>query len=236
MGRRAFLLIASILVAATGTGVVALYAKSADTRAGNQRDPKTVLVASQDFTVGTTGERVGQATKQQQFAQAFVPADAITSISQLAGRTAAVAIVKDRPLQLSQFVSAGAATPGNAAGLGKGKLAVAVPLPDSARVAGYVQDGSYVALFVLSGGTDKASRGDIRLLSPNAVKVLKVAPFGAAGPSPGQTLVTLELDAALAPKVIFASQKDLLYMALLESQNTPLTSAQVFTGDYSASD
>jgi Flp pilus assembly protein CpaB len=234
MGRRALLLIASILVAATGTGVVALYAKSADDRAGNRQSAVEVLVAKQSIDVSTKSEDLGGLVEKQSFPGAFVPGDAVKNLDQLQGLVATTTIAAGRPLQVSLFGKPGAAsTTPNVLPLEKDRVAVSIALPDNARVAGYVLDGSYVALYVLTGGTEAGARGEVRPLLNRPVRVLKIAAYNAPGPTAGQTLVTLELSLAEAPRIIFASQKDQLYMALLPSKDTSVQNAPPFNGVYS---
>ena len=235
MGRRALLLIASILVAATGTGVVALYATRADTRAVDQQSAKPVLFATTDIPLGATGDQLTAAVKSKGFASELIPQRSVGSTAQLTGLAALVAITKGQPLDLSMFGKPGQGSAGNELGLEKSKVAVAVVLPDSARVAGFVEPESYVALFVTSGGKDAGAKGEIRVLVNTPVRVLKVALSGAKVPTPEQTLVTLQLDPKDAPRVIYASQKDTLYMALLESKDASVAGITPFSGDYTGS-
>lgn len=231
MGRRALLLIAAILVAATGTGVVALYARSADQRAGQQQDSVTVLVATKQIEAGAQGQDLSGAVEKRSYARAFVPPDAIISLDTLRGLVATATIPVNRPLQRSLFSSPANLTTINILGLSKDTVAVSVPMPDTARVAGYVTSNAYVALYVVGNGGGKEA-ADVRPLLNRPVRVITVAPAGATAPTPGQTLVTLELSLGETTRVIYASQKDSLYMALLPSKDVDLTNVPPFDGNY----
>ena len=61
MGRRTILLIAAILVAALGTGLVWLYADQADDAAMADQQPVEVLVAKMDIASGTSGSEIASA-------------------------------------------------------------------------------------------------------------------------------------------------------------------------------
>jgi pilus assembly protein CpaB len=85
MGRRTLLLISSILIAAVGTALVAIYVRGADERAEKGASLVTVLVARQEVAASTS---VRNAVDGQYFEPARVlrrekATDAYTSVTQL---------------------------------------------------------------------------------------------------------------------------------------------------------
>jgi pilus assembly protein CpaB len=113
--------------------------------------------------------------------------------------------------------------------LEKGLLAVSVVLGDPQRVAGFVQPGSKVAVFVTTEGDE--GRRATKLLLPTA-DVAAVGPTTAVASSSTQdsdaaaeeetvtkAILTLGLTQEQAQKLIFAQESGNLYFALLNESS-----------------
>jgi pilus assembly protein CpaB len=226
MDRRRLLLILAVFVAIIGTALVFLYVQGADKRAGDKFDNVSVLKATSDISAGETYD---SALSSGKITTAAVPRNQLTSGYQtstaaLKGKIASVPIFAGQQIIASQFGSeVQAAT--SALPVPKGMMAIAVNLTDPDRVAGNIQNGSQVAIFVTgtlepaaSNGASGAAAGEsTRLLLPN-VTVLNV---GSPVPTTAtttdnsgnqtteqlpRTLLTIAVTQKEAQKVILASK------------------------------
>jgi Flp pilus assembly protein CpaB len=213
MGRRTLLLIVSIIVAATGTGVVALYARNADVRSANSNALTTVAVALQDIPVGTSlreaRDRGWIGTDKRR--NSDIPDKPVLDLKSLdLTQTVTSQIFKKDILQASMFAGATQSASSNVVGLtpknedGADLVALSVNVADVDRVAGYVVPGSYVGLIVTVGNQDSGNTVS-HFLFDKPVKVLKVAAYQAASPTAGTTLVSLELTENQASVVVAAA-------------------------------
>lgn len=225
MGRRTLLLIASILVAATGTGVVALYARNAQQVGEAGSKTITVWVAVKPITAGTT---VADALKNklvrtEDQAVGIAPDGAIKDLAPLTEQKALVDIAARQVLTPALFSQSGSNSVTNPVGLGTDKklVALSVLVADVDRVAGFVQPGNYVALIALTDADDPKKAAS-HILFPKPVKVLKIAPFGSTAATPEQTLVTLELKQDQANTVVLAAAQAKITMAYVADPATDL--------------
>lgn len=215
MGRRTLLLIAALVVAALGATLVWLYASNAQKTAQEGQTLVTVLVAKSKIDTGVTGSA---ASANGDFEQSQVPASSVVpgALSDATPIANLVALVPVFPGQqiIGQQWGAAATTGGLA--IPAGKIAISVQLSDPARVAGFVNPGSRVAIFTY-GNADP--NGAVRTLLSN-VEVLAVGPSTTTTTSsttnndgnPSTTnkeqiptaILTLALTQSEAEKVIYA--------------------------------
>ncbi|MDQ6686891.1 MAG: Flp pilus assembly protein CpaB [Actinomycetota bacterium] len=243
MGRRTLLLLAALLIAAVGTTLVFLYANSAESRAVAQQHPVDVLVAKSDIAAGTTeADAVSKGlflTKTITRAAAIPTALSPRNLQAIEGKVAVSTIFAGQQIVPQAFGSSAQTSGGLALPLGT--MAVSVQLDDPSRVAGFVQPGSKVAIFVTVAPTNGTAVGAFtRLLLPGA-QVVAVGPStngtttsdgtaktGATGTNPEQlprAILTLALSQFDAEKVIFAqrapgSGSNRLYFGLLNDKST----------------
>jgi pilus assembly protein CpaB len=242
MDRRRLLLILAVFVAVIGTALVFLYVQGADKRASNQYDNVNVLKATQSVAAGESydsalaaGKISLQPVPQNQLNQGYE-----IDTTALKGKIASVTIFPGQQVISSQFgdsaVAAASSLP-----IPKGMIAISVNLTDPDRVAGNVQNGSAVAIFVtgtLGSTAGGASSSDplqsTRLLLPN-VTVLNVGspqPPAATTADAGdgtaaatttedlpRTLLTLAVTQQEAQKVILASKALDLTFGLLTNDS-----------------
>lgn len=229
MDRRRLLIVAAALVAALGTALVVVYARGADQRAEDRFDTVDVLVATQPITAGETIESARAAGKigTGSVAAADRLDGARTSVDEMAGQVALVPIQPGEQLIAAKFgSSADAAAP---LPIPKGQMAVSVNLTDAARVSGFLNPGSQVAVF-LNGTDQETGQPFTRLLLPR-VTVLGVgstAPVATTTTDDSgaqtveqlpRTLLTVAVDQKQAQKVLFASSNGELAFALLDGES-----------------
>ena len=257
MDRRRLLLILAVFVAVIGTALVFLYVKGADKRAQDQVANTTVLQAKQNIAAGETYDSALAAGKivSAEVPQNVVTANtgAVTSTTQLKGTIVSVPIFAGQVIVASQFGDSVAAANSSLA-IPKGMIAISVNLTDPDRVAGNIQNGSEVAIFVTgsltqttAGGASAGTDGELqatKLLLPK-VTVLNVGSpqppttSTKTDPTSGEqtteqlprTLLTLAVTQQEAQKVIVASKALDLTFGLLTTNSKikpgPGTSTQV---------
>ena len=228
MDRRKLLLAAAAIVAALGAVLVFLYVRGADVRAQEQYDTRDVLKV---VTAIEAGESIEDAAASGKIALAPVPAnqvlaDALDSTTTLTGKVAVTRMSTGEQIVSSKF---GGAAENTALQITKGDMAISINLTDPARVAGFVNPGSEVTIFL--NGTEQATQETFtRMLLPR-VTVLGVGSTtlvstttttgeGAAVTEQlPRTLLTLSLPQDDAERVLYASRNGELAFGLLNSDS-----------------
>lgn len=235
MDRRRVLLVVAAVIAALGTLLVFLYVRGADNRADERYDAVQVLRVVKPIAAGETVEAAQTAGKIEtgSVSRKDLIADALTGIDPVAGKVAVTAIYPGEQLISSKFGASGAAT---GLTIPKGSIAVSVNLSDPARVAGFVNPGDKVAIFM--NGTNKVGPFT-RLLLPNvqvigvgATTVVSTAQTDPAEGAPvpdetPKTLLTLAVAQGEAERVLYASTNGELSFGLLNTDSQVSASAGV---------
>lgn len=242
MDRRRALLIVAAVIAALGTLLVFLYVRGADNRANQRYDAVQVLRVVKQIGPGETVEAAQTAGKIETGSVSrkdLIPG-ALTGIDPVAGKVAVTAIYPGEQLIASKFGATGSTS---GLTIPKGSIAVSVNLSDPARVAGFVNPGDKVAIFM--NGTKKAAAGDrpfTRLLLPNVqvigVGATTVVSAAATDPAadPAQapateqtpkTLLTVAVTQDEAERVLYASTNGELSFGLLNTESQVSASAGV---------
>jgi pilus assembly protein CpaB len=227
-----------VFVAVIGTALVFLYVQGADKRAGDKFENVSVLKATTDVAAGT---KYDDALASGQIVMSTAPknevgSNAVVTTDALKGKIAAIPIFAGQQILAAQFGNTIADATSNLP-IPPGMIAISVNLTDPDRVAGNIQNGSRVAIFVtgtLQNSVNGASTSDLqstRLLLPN-VTVLNVG-----SPQPPttsttteedgtqtteqlpRTLLTLAVDQKDAQKVILASKALNLTFGLLTADS-----------------
>lgn len=231
MDRRKVLLLVAALVAALGTLLVFLYVKGADSRADERYGAVQVLRATKPIAVGESVEAAqaaGKIATGQVSAQDVLPG-ALTTLESVQDKAATVEILPGEQIVETKFGSTDEGT-ATTLPIPEGKLAISVNLDDPSRVAGFLEPGNKVAVF-MAGNDEKGPF--TRLLLPN-VQVLALgatstqpAPAPAEGeeaaadtaaPLP-QTLLTLAVSQKEAERVMYATQNGSLALGLLDDES-----------------
>ena len=185
MDRRRLLLILAVLVAVIGTALVFVYVRGADNRAQDKFTNVEALQATQDVAAGETYDAALAAGKisLQPIPKNILDANTgfETTVTGLKGKIVAVPIFAGQVVVANQFGDTVQATSSSLA-IPKGMIAISVNLTDPDRVAGNIQNGQNVAIFVTgtlqksanpTGPTTNVAIQATRLLLPN-VTVLNV--------------------------------------------------------------
>ncbi|MCW2846823.1 MAG: hypothetical protein JWR90_797 [Marmoricola sp.] len=226
MDRRKVLLIVAAVIAALGTLLVFLYVRGADNRADQRYSAVQVLRVVKEIPAGETVEAAQAAGKIETSTvsqQDLVPG-ALTGTEPVAGKVAVTAIYPGEQLIASKFGASGAST---GLSIPKGKIAVSINLSDPARVAGFVNPGDKVAIF-MNGAA--AGSTFTRLLLPNVqvigagtttvVATTTTDPAGAQVTDQlPKTLLTLAVTQAEAERVLYASQNGQLAFGLMNNDS-----------------
>lgn len=232
MDRRRVLLVVAAVIAALGTLLVFLYVRGADNRAASQYHAVSVLKAVKTIAPGETVAAAQAAGKIQlgSVAEGQQLPGALTDLSPINGQVATTTIYPGEQIVAAKF---SATSSGTSLTIPKGKLAISVNLTDPARVAGFVNPGNSVAVFMQGSGLGNAGPFS-RLLLPKveviAVGTTTVVSTTTTDSTGAQTteqlprtLLTLALSQDEAEKVLFASGNGELALGLLnaDSKVTP---------------
>jgi pilus assembly protein CpaB len=198
MDRRRLLLILAVFVAVIGTALVFIYVRGADSRAQKGVADVMALEATSNIAAGETYDAALAAGK---VSMQPIPQNVLdkntgyqTSVDALKGKLAAVPIFAGQVIITSQF---GATVQSSSSSLAipKGMIAISVNLTDPDRVAGNIQNGQQVAIFVTGAlqnskaGGASTSTSDIqatRLLLP------KVTVLNVGSPQPPTTTTSTD--------------------------------------------
>ncbi|QIK76880.1 Flp pilus assembly protein CpaB [Nocardioides piscis] len=238
MARRTVLLIVAALIALLGTAMIVLYVKGIDARATEGQEMVEVLTASGTIEIG---EGVAEAQEAGKFETTSVRRDdvvegSLTSTSSIADAVAMGTIYPGEQILAAKF---GSLSDVDSLVIPDDKLAVSVELTDPARVAGFVNPGSQVAIFVsaeavlaLPGGP-AAATPYTRLLLPKvqvigvgttsvSAKTTTTEEGAAVTEQVPRTILTVAVNQKEAEKVIYASRNGDVSFALL-NKNTKVS-------------
>lgn len=223
MGRRVALLTAAIVIAAIGTTLVYLYAKQANDRAIADAQPRDVLVASALIPAGQTADQALAAGSlvTESIPESAVADGAVGNIEVLQGQVAIGPIYPGQQILTQLFGETAGAVTGIQ--IPRGLLAASFTFSDTARVAGFVNAGSEVAVFLTSPAASASQEPTTRLLLPK-VKILAVGATTITPPSdptkanpeaPPRATMTIAVTQAQLEKLVFAQTQGELYLGLL---------------------
>jgi pilus assembly protein CpaB len=233
MDRRRVLLVVAAIIAALGTLLVFLYVRGADDRANEKYHAVKVLKAVKQINVG---ESVADAQAAAKIEESTVGEgerlpDALDSLDSLSGQIAQTNIFPGEQIVASKFGTSPASS--NALTVPDGKIAVSINLTDTARVAGFVNPGDKVAIFMNStGGAGLGSftrllLSDIEVIAVGTTTVVSTTTTDPTGAQTTEqlprTLFTLGVTQLEAQKIMFASGTGELAFAKL-GKDAKLTS------------
>lgn len=241
MDRRRLLLIVAVVIALVGAGLVYLYVRGADQRAESRFDTENVLRAVAPIEPGETIDDAAASGKLalQPVASDYLLPNYQTSTDALSGSVATQRIYPGEQIVSDKF-GAEVDTPVSALAVPKGMIAISVTLTDTARVAGFINPGTEVAVF-LTGST--AENGAFTRLLLEEVEVIAVGSTAttqtttttAEGTQTVEqlpsTLMTLAVDQKDAERVLFAQTTGELAFGLLTKDSSVDASAGVTAAD-----
>lgn len=231
MDRRRILLVAAAVVAALGTVLVFLYVRGADTRAEQRFETTEVLVATAQIE---RGERIADAATAGKLALQAVPQGSVLpgvlvtteGVDQQIALTTIYAGEQIVPQKLGDTAVEETRLPIP----DDGDMAMSINLTDPARVAGFVNPGSEVAIFITgTNPTTGAPFSSVLLTRVTVIAVGSTTPVTTTttteggGQDAGQqvveslprTLITLSVSQQQMQRVLLAQQQGELSFALL---------------------
>jgi len=237
MSRRFVAVGAALLLALFGTGAMFAYVSNADDRALEGQKAVTVLMAAKEIAAGTTAQdaKAQGLVRSERMPSKAVPDDALRSLDGVSSLVATSTIASGELLTRSRFGTKAVASGGLS--VPKGKLALSVELEDPARVGGFVQVGSQIAVYD-TFNVNEAKSGDTpagdhisdnhdytratRVLLP---KVTVLAVGDSTKPSSGTqdkttdsattAILTVAVTPGEATKLVHGIQTGTLYLGLL---------------------
>jgi pilus assembly protein CpaB len=233
--RRSVLLVVALVIALLGTGLIVLYVKGIDSRAVAGQELVEVLVATDAIDTGESVSAAMEAGKFEkgQVRRADLVEGAIASTTEIQDLVALATIYPGEQIIARRFGSLGQ-TEGLV--IPDRKVAVSVELTDPERVAGFVNPGSEVAVFVSADLSALFADGSSQNLGPKTQLLLPralVIGVGTTSVTPRtttvdgeqitedlpRTILTLALDQEDAEKLIFADRNGDLNFALLTTDS-----------------
>ncbi len=227
MDRRKALLLVAAVIAAVGTLLVFLYVRGADTRADQRYDAVQVLRVVKPIAAGETVEAAQSAGKIESgsVSKKDLLPDALTGTEPIAGKVATSNMFPGEQLISSKFGATGSSTSGLA--IPKGKIAISINLSDPSRVAGFVNPGDKVAIFLTSGSSSRLLLPSVTVIGAGTTTVTTTTttdPTGAQSTEQlPKTLLTLGISQPEAEKILLGQKVGELAFGLLndESQVAP---------------
>jgi pilus assembly protein CpaB len=227
MGRRTVLLIVAALIAALGTGMVFLYVRGADNRAEAGQAPVQVLKAVAQIEPGETMAAAQAAGKIQlgKVPRAQVLVGAVNSVTGLENSVALSTIYPNEQIVTAKFGSAGDQDTLN---IPDGNIAISVNLTDTGRVAGFVNPGASVAVFVNTtsdgaGATTRLLLPKVQVIAVGATTVVNTTTTDPAGAQTTEqlpkTLFTLSVPQGDAERIMYAVSHGELTFGLLNDKS-----------------
>ena len=229
MDRRRALLVSAAVIAALGTLLVFLYVRGADTRAADKFEAVPVLIATKQINAGESIAAAQAAGKIQEgsVGDGQRLADAMTSLDGISTQVAQTTIYPNEQIIASKF----AATPASTSTLTipKGMMAVSINLTDTARVAGFVNPGDSVAVFLNTSGSaglgsaNKLLLPKVEVIAVGTTTVVATTTTDATGAQTTEqlprTLFTLGVSQAQAQRLMFATANGELAFGLLNKDS-----------------
>jgi pilus assembly protein CpaB len=237
MARRSVLLTVALIIALVGTALIVLYVQGIDKRATAGQELVEVLAATDTIDVGESVASAMEAGKfeKRQVRRDDMVAGALSSTGSIADLVALGTIYAGEQVIAPRFGTLSDTEGGLM--IPEDKVAISVELSDPARVAGFVNPGSDVAIFFsadpirkLPDGTEETLPPYTRLLLPK-VQVIGVGTSSISSKTTttdeGEQIVeevprailTLAVDQTQAEKIIYAARNAEISFALLSDDS-----------------
>ena len=236
MQSRVLAILIAVVLALLATAAMVVYVNGADRRAAAGLEPVNVLVAKETIPAGMSGE---DAQNRQLIAQVTVPrksvvAGAVTSLTQLEQRYAAVNLVKGEQLLQERWVGAEDVAGRRLLQIPEDAQAVSLGLDITKQVAGFVTPGDKVGLVFSYKQKESSESVDKTHFLLQNIQVLAVGatalPNGSAQSggrvnqgrgSQDLTAITLAIPREHVERVVFAAENGSIYLTLMPPNAVP---------------
>jgi pilus assembly protein CpaB len=234
MGRRTVLLLAAVLVAAIGAGLVLIYVHDVNQKVKAREAPEQILVAKKVIPAGTTGA-AASAEGDLEFlkvAREAVAPGALATIDPVANLVTLAPIYPGEQILSLKFGKQGASSLLTIPTAGT--VALSISLSGPAGVNGFIAPGSQVAVFLTAGGATKLILPRISVIAVGS-RTLVPSSGQATGTNQQSDVVTFGVTAAQAQTLIYAQSAGSLYLTLLTANSSvpslpPTTATNVTSG------
>lgn len=243
MSRRILGIVAAVVLAAVGTGVLTLYVKGAEDRALAGERTVEVLVVQAAVKSGTPAEQLADLVDMKRIPAKVQAVDSVASLDELDGKVALVDLVPGEQVVATRFAEPDQIVQRGAVEVPDGLQEVTVSLEPQRAIGGRIAPGDTVGVFLsfepfdVDGVmlTDEAGNTTEVQKTPNTThltfhKVLVTNVQGepapareeaedddeSPGPDPapgGSFLVTLALDSAQAERVVFTAEFGTIWLS-----------------------
>lgn len=224
MARRSVILTLAVVTALVGTLLIVMYVQGIDNRATEGQELVEVLVAKDVVSAGETvaaAEESGKFEKRQVRREDLVPG-ALSSSTSVTGLVATGNIYPGEQLIADKFGSIGDT---QSLVIPDEKLAISVELTDPERVAGFVNPGSEVSIFVTVSSPKQYTRVLLTRVTVIGVGQTTTTSRTVTDESGAQTveevpktILTLALSQKESEKLIWADRFGDLNVALLSDK------------------
>ncbi len=243
MQSRILAILVAIVLAMVAVMALVVYVHSADRRAISGQQPVDVFVAKSLIQAGLSGRQAQNRglIEQVQLPRKAVAAGAVTDLTAIADKTAAVDIVAGEQLINRRWVSADVAEGQHLLPIPADRQAVSVAVEGAKQVAGFITPGDHVDVIVsYNAQRYDASDKPVGSAIPHSTLLLQDVPVlaigGTAAPNPAQngakgkaaaqsgglTTVTLSVKPQSATKLVFAAENGRLYLSLRPPKQAPI--------------
>jgi pilus assembly protein CpaB len=219
MGRRTVLLVAAVLIAAVGAGLVLIYVHDMNQKVKAREAPEQILVAKKIIPAGTTGA-AASAEGDLEFlkvAREAVAAGALATIDPVANLVTLAPIYPGEQILSVKFGKQGASSLLTIPTAGT--VALSISLSGPAGVNGFIAPGSQVAVFLTASGSTKLILPRVSVIAVGN-RTLVPSSGQATGTNQQSDVVTFGVTAAEAQTLIFAQSAGSLYLTLLTANSS----------------
>jgi pilus assembly protein CpaB len=219
MGRRTVLLVAAVLVAAIGAGLVLIYVHDVNQKVKAREAPEQILVAKKIIPAGTTGA-AASAEGDLEFlkvAREAVAPGALATIDQVENLVTLAPIYPGEQILSLKFGKQGASSLLTIPTAGT--VALSISLSGPAGVNGFIAPGSQVAVFLSASGSTKLILPRVSVIAVGS-RTLVPSSGQATGTNQQSDVVTFGVTAAQAQTLIYAQSAGSLYLTLLTANSS----------------
>lgn len=224
MKRRIIGVLAALVLAALGTGVLVAYVQGAQNRALAGEQTVDVLVVAAPIAEATKGEDIEPLVTTERVPTKVKAEGAIADLDQLDGMVAAVDLVPGEQVVAARFVSPAQLAEESGVEVPEGKQEVTISLEPQRAVGGQIAPGDTVGLFgsFVPDGQPRSSKLMLHKLLVTNVQVEQLPTStgteaeATEGPDlapTGNLLVTVAVDVEQAERTIFAAEHGTIWLS-----------------------
>lgn len=228
-----------MLLAVVGAVLLLSYVAGADQRALAGVQTVSVLVVVKPVPAGTAADQLSTLVAAKTLPAMAVNAGTVGNLSQLAGKVATTDLLPGEQLLAKRFVDPATLAGANEVKVPAGLQQISVALDSQRVVAGQVNPGSRVGVFVsLPKDGNRPAQTHLMLHQVLVTKIQggtatasgdgKSVSSAAAAPAAGGVLVTLALTGGEAERVVYGAEYGTIWLSVEPSDATQ-TDTQVVT-------